>query len=107
MKKVWKVLLGILGGLLAILGLGAKASGKKKEEIKKQRNEDVVNSLEEMKKSLKKRIDNDRERYLKYYNVDYSDEKHYDLVIDTSNINAEEVAKNIIAIIGKKKRIDL
>ena len=35
MKKVWKVLLGILGGLLAILGLGAKASGKKKEEVKK------------------------------------------------------------------------
>ena len=39
MKKVWKVLLGIFGGLLAILGLGAKASGKKKEEIKKNLDE--------------------------------------------------------------------
>ncbi len=68
MKKVWKVLLGIFGGLLAILGLGAKASGKKKEEIKKldnaikQKDKEVkqtekkVKQLESKKKANKKQM---------------------------------------------------
>ena len=69
MKKMWKVLLGILGGLLAIFGLGAKASGKKKEEIKKlddvikQKDKEVkltekkVKQLESKKKINKKQVE--------------------------------------------------
>ena len=66
------------------------------EEVKKQRNEDVVNSLEEMKQSLQKRMKNDTERYMKYYGFDCYDQKHYDLVINTSEISAEEAAEKII-----------
>jgi cytidylate kinase len=35
-------------------------------------------------------------RYKKYYGLDYKDKTHYDLLIDTSKLNAEEVANAII-----------
>ena len=58
-----------------------------------------INSLEEMKNSLIKRMENDKQRYLKYYNIDCYDEMNYDLIIDSTNISQEEVANKIIDFI--------
>lgn len=66
---------------------------------KNKRNEDKINSIEEMKNSLIKRMENDKQRYLKYYNVDCYDENNYDLIIDSTNISQEEVANKIMDFI--------
>jgi CMP/dCMP kinase len=82
---------------------GAKRIWKQiqNEEEKNKRNEDKINSFEEMKKSLKKRIENDTKRYIKYYNLNCYDKKHYDLIINTTNIRPEKVADKILKFIKK------
>jgi len=68
----------------------------KDNKEKEERNENEVNSLEEMEENLKKRMENDTERYMKYYGFDCYDEKHYDLIIDTTSITVEGVAEKIV-----------
>ncbi len=41
--------------------------------------------------SLERRQISDAKRYLQYYNIDVHDKNHYDFVLDTSNLNPEEV----------------
>ena len=59
---------------------------------KNDRNEDKeLNTLESVKESMNKRLESDRLRYKKYYNIDVNDVKHYDFYLDTTNLNREEV----------------
>ena len=39
------------------------------------------------------RLNSERKRYKELYNINYEDESHYDLVIDTDNHNADEVIR--------------
>lgn len=59
-------------------------------------------TLAEAKKAAEERLASDKKRYLKYYGLDYTDPKHYDLVIDTTHIPAEEVTRQIIDKIKEK-----
>lgn len=52
-------------------------------------------TVEEQKKDMIIRFNNENERYFKLYGVRKEDMNNYDLVIDTSNINPEEVANQI------------
>ncbi len=61
-------------------------------------------SIEALKEELKQRMESERKRYIKYYNVDIDDKSNYDLVIDTSNISAEEVVEKIIRFLGTNKK---
>jgi CMP/dCMP kinase len=81
---------------------GAKRIWKdmQNKKIKEKRNEDNINSFEEMKESLKKRIENDKQRYLKYYNIDCYDKNNYDLIIDTTNITPNEAVEQIISFMN-------
>lgn len=65
------------------------------------RNEHNV-SLESSKEKLKKREDSERKRYMAYYNLDPSEHRHYDLVVDTSKIDADKVVDKIIKFLEKK-----
>lgn len=40
-------------------------------------------------------------RYKRYYKLNYYDKKHYDLVIDTTNIKPEEVVERIVKAVRK------
>ena len=61
-------------------------------------------SVEETIEGIRKRMENDRLRYRKYYGIDdFADEKHFDLVIDTTNLTPEEVVERIIEEIQKRK----
>lgn len=62
----------------------------------KKRNEAKAKSLAELKKSIKDRIANDKKRYKKYYNLNHTDESHYDLVVDTTKITALQAASQIL-----------
>lgn len=59
---------------------------------KNERNEDKgLDSIEDVKESMRKRHESDRIRYKKYYGVDVNDLKHYDFYIDTTDLNPEQV----------------
>ena len=53
--------------------------------------------------NIKNRRASEIKRYQDYYNQNYYDHDNYDLVVDTTNIPAEEVAEKIIKFIEGRK----
>ncbi|MBI2580932.1 nucleoside monophosphate kinase [Candidatus Woesearchaeota archaeon] len=51
--------------------------------------------------AIKKRRKSEELRYRKYYGLNPYDEKQYDLVIDTTKSNPEEIAKKIVEAVKK------
>ncbi|MBT4650936.1 cytidylate kinase, partial [Candidatus Woesearchaeota archaeon] len=47
--------------------------------------------------------DSEIKRYQEYYGLNYYDHNNYDLVVDTTEIPVEEVAKKIIKFIEERK----
>ncbi|MFC1599116.1 (d)CMP kinase [Patescibacteria group bacterium] len=66
------------------------------EAAKNKRNEAIINSFDELVKDIKKRGNNDIQRYKKYYNIDHTDESQYDLIVDTTNITADEATEIVL-----------
>lgn len=60
------------------------------------RKEEMGASVEETLKNLRARFASEQARYENLYGIDPRDPKHFDIVIDTSAIPAEDVAKKII-----------
>jgi len=58
--------------------------------------------IKEAMQKLKERKESDNKRYMKYYNLNIFDKKHYDLVIDTTNKKPEEVVDLIVNFAKKK-----
>jgi len=42
-------------------------------------------------RAIKKRIESERQRYKKLYNIDHTNTKNYDIVLDTSYMNVEQM----------------
>ena len=61
-------------------------------------------SLEEQRIKTKKRDINDHNRYLEIYNIDNSNYGFADLIINTDNLTAEEVAEKIYTFIKSDRR---
>lgn len=59
-------------------------------------------NLNEVLNEMKKRMDDDKKRYKKHYNLDPYNEKQFDIVIDTTNISIEEVAEKVMEAIKHK-----
>jgi len=55
-----------------------------------------------VKNQLLERIESDKIRYKKYYDIDIFDMKYYDLVIDTTELSVEETAQRIIDYIDQR-----
>jgi predicted cytidylate kinase len=53
--------------------------------------------------AIRERTESERQRYLDYYRLDYTDHSHYDLVIDTSDLQPGEV----VDLIVRRARSDL
>lgn len=53
-------------------------------------------NLKDVIADMNERENCNRNRWQKFYNFDYDNHKHYDLVIDTTNISANEVAEKIL-----------
>ncbi len=71
-------------------------------EIKKgrsERNEGDFKTVEEMERSIKERIESDRKRYKKYYGIDFLNKSHYDMVIDTTHLEINQVVEKIMEMI--------
>jgi predicted cytidylate kinase len=51
---------------------------------------------------LKKRLDDTSYRYKEYYDLDFLDTSHYDLVLDTTHLTIDQVVEKIIDFLKKK-----
>ena len=64
---------------------------------KKERAEESYNiSIEETEKNMRQRMEMNKARYLKLYNVDYLDEKNYDLIVDTTKNSIDKTRENVL-----------
>ena len=68
--------------------------------------EEKYSSVEQAKKAIKVRETSEQERYLKLYNVDIHDMDNYDYVIDTTNLNSDEVTSKIIKAYKVWREVD-
>lgn len=56
-------------------------------------------TLKDTEETIKKRMETDRKRYKQYYDLDFMDEKDYDLVIDSTNLKVDEAVNKIIKFV--------
>lgn len=80
---------------------GAERIWKDLQDRPGERNEARISSLQDVERSVKERVRSDKARYKKYYQIDHTDLKQYDLVIDSTNIPAEEVVEKILEFLKK------
>lgn len=64
-----------------------------------RKDEKQVMTVEEAEKSVLERLASDKKRYLQYYDLDYTDPKHYDLVVDTTHLTIKEVIDRIMRVL--------
>ena len=62
----------------------------------KRKSSENLQSIEEQKIDMQKRYQLENERYYNLYGVRKEDESNYDIVIDTTNMTAEQVTDIII-----------
>ena len=55
-----------------------------------RKNEEAVTDVEKVKEKIKKRDEDNRQRYRDYYSIDVEDLEMYDLVIDNTEMSIEE-----------------
>ncbi len=85
---------------------GAKRIWKdlQNKATQEKRNEGNIASFEAMKKRIYEREEEDAARYKKYYGIDHRNESQYDLIIDTTDINAEKAAETLLKFIESWKK---
>ncbi len=52
--------------------------------------------LAQTRRAIESRTESERKRYLNYYDLDYTDHSHYDLVVDTSEKTVDDVVAAIL-----------
>lgn len=67
---------------------------------KKNKARDKYNSLEEVKERNIRRKASEKKRYWNYYQIDAYDHKNFDVIVDTSNIDIDEVFKQTVTKIA-------
>lgn len=66
------------------------------QQEKNERSEETENtSVKETAKNMKQRMEMNKKRYKKLYNVDYLNEKNYDIVVNTSE-NSIDVTRKLV-----------
>lgn len=81
--------------------IGAKRIYNDTVENKRDASERKAESFEKAKEIMIERQKTNRERWKRYYDVDFLDRSKYDLVIDTTDISAEQAADKIVEFVKK------
>jgi len=71
--------------------------------LKDERKAEGYRNLKDAEKALLERDRSDRVRYRKYYRLDITKMRHYDLVIDTTSLTKRQIVERILQAIEKKK----
>lgn len=61
-----------------------------------RRDERIPKSVKVYQRTLEERVKNDKFRYQKYYHLDFTDPKHYDLIIDTTHLKKGHILRDIL-----------
>ena len=62
-------------------------------------------TVEATKESMQKRVESERKRCEQYYGFDYLDVSKYDLIVDTTNKNQEQICDEIVTALTEKGKI--
>jgi len=75
------------------------------ERIYNAKREDEPNykSVEEVLNGLKLRIESDKKRYKKWYDLDCYDKNNYDFILDTTNLTIPKVVQTLLKFIRQYK----
>jgi cytidylate kinase len=76
--------------------LHANLKTRAERVFREKRKFEQFRSLKETEMALVEREKGDRLRYRKYYRIDISDMKHYDLVIDTTSLSKKQIVERIM-----------
>jgi CMP/dCMP kinase len=72
--------------------------------INQRPDEKYLDSEAGVAEQISHRLEETRNRLLKYYQVDFLNKDYYDLIIDSTNISPEEVTDKIIKKLNKKNK---
>jgi len=67
--------------------------------MKDKREQEKSKSVNEMIKKIRDREESEKKRYRQYYGVNYLDKKLYNLFVDTTELNPDEVVEKIIKFV--------
>ena len=70
--------------------------------LKDKREQEKSKDLDEMISKIRRREESEKKRYKQYYGADYFDKKLYNFVIDTTNLNPNQVVEKIMVFVRKK-----
>lgn len=68
-----------------------------------RKDEPHYHSAKEVKKAVKERLDSDQKRFQTFYDLNFLDQSHYDLVIDTTSKTPREIVDLITKALPKKE----
>lgn len=66
-----------------------------KRIFNEKRQHEQYKDIQESIEKIKTRLKSEEKRYKEYYNLNYQDKKHYDIIIDTTKITPDEVVNAI------------
>ena len=72
-----------------------------KENSVKRNEGKNLDSVSDVLKSIRRRQKSDIVRYKKYYKIDVHDKSHYDFIINTSKLSADEAFAEILSFVKK------
>lgn len=78
------------------------------DELAKENNRNEghgLDSIEDVKRTVLRRIESDKKRYGQYYGFDVYDKKNYDLCVDTTNLTREETFARIKEFVRSKMAV--
>ena len=83
--------------LNVFLEVDPKTAAERVYSDKLRKGEEIYSNLDRKytEKELQKRAELERERFIEMYGVDYFDQSHYDIIINTAKLTPREVAKEI------------
>lgn len=84
--------------------LRVRAERVLQDKVQGLRKEESGRSLKVILEKMKSRSSLEKERYLKYYKLNPDEQKHYDLIVDSTKIPATEVAEAILIFVQKKNK---
>jgi cytidylate kinase len=83
--------------------IGAERIYKDRHENPNRNDEPLYTSIEEAQEIIRKRLESNVFRYQKWYGVDFMDESHYDLVLDSSHLSPAEILAKILDFVQSRE----
>ena len=83
--------------------LHAELETRAKRVFRDERKAESFHSIKDAERALVERDRSDKLRYKKYYRLDISKMRHYDLVIDTTNLTKSGILERIVEALKKRK----